>query len=283
VVLPDGRIMVVGGSDSSSSLASRVDLYDTVTNTWSAGAPLPTPRSGPAVVLGTDGRVYVFGGGASPNRVEAYDPVTNTWSVRAAMPTARGSASAATLPDGRIYVFGGGNCGIGFVRTIDVYIPASDSWGTVPGSGVATSLAVTATGADGLIYLLGGYDSCYSSSTIQTFTPATGALTPVGTLTPGVYGAAGTVAGNNIYVGGGLHTTFDAFGSRNDSVVNFRRFNATTRAVVGLYDIPAALTYGAMVAHPNGRIYWIGGRRDSTVTPTALVWAYLPTLDQWWQ
>ena len=94
---------------------------------------------------------------------------------------------------------------------------------------------------------------------------------------------AGTVAGNNIYVGGGLHTTFDAFGSRNDSVVNFRRFNATTRAVVGLYDIPAALTYGAMVAHPNGRIYWIGGRRDSTVTPTALVWAYVTTLDQWWQ
>ena len=105
----------------------------------------------------------------------------------------------------------------------------------------------------------------------------------MGTLTPGIYAGSATVVGSNFYVGGGVLTSFEEPSVRFLNSASFSRFNATTRSVVSLSDMPGGLTRGALVAHPNGRLYWIGGYFGSTETPTARVWAYLPTLDQWWQ
>jgi len=60
---PDGqRVYAVGGRDASNVVSSRVDIYDPVADTWSAGPDLPAPRERAAVVQ-LDGRLYVIGGG----------------------------------------------------------------------------------------------------------------------------------------------------------------------------------------------------------------------------
>jgi N-acetylneuraminic acid mutarotase len=60
-VTPDGKIMLIGGSDANGVAQSRVDVYDPATDTWAPFTPLQTPRSGAAAaVLGTT--VYVFAG-----------------------------------------------------------------------------------------------------------------------------------------------------------------------------------------------------------------------------
>lgn len=50
---------------------------------WPRNTPMPTARYSFAAALGTDGKIYTFGGftpGNIPNATtEVYDPATNSW------------------------------------------------------------------------------------------------------------------------------------------------------------------------------------------------------------
>ena len=75
-----------------------MDIYDPKTNTWTAGPPMPTPRSG---LAGTyyKGLFLVLGGELAPNTFaenEAFDPKTNNWRTLAPMPGGRHATNAAT-------------------------------------------------------------------------------------------------------------------------------------------------------------------------------------------
>lgn len=113
----DGRIYAIGGADGVGSPLSQsfpVEVYDPSTDTWTSGAPLPTPRCG----LGTgalDGKIYAIGGRASVSgsahyaTVEVYDPATDSWSRKTDMPRAQAwfNVPSVRALDGRIYVLGG--------------------------------------------------------------------------------------------------------------------------------------------------------------------------------
>jgi N-acetylneuraminic acid mutarotase len=124
----DGRIYAIGGDDLLKGLYNdyldTVAAYGPATNSWTAVAPMPTPREQLAAVAGRDGRIYAIGG-QSPNHsqediVEAYNPSNNTWvcsqgdsapgcssTSLAPMPTGRFALTAAVGSDGRIYAIGG--------------------------------------------------------------------------------------------------------------------------------------------------------------------------------
>ncbi len=104
------KIYVIGGYKSSSPTAvlSTVEVFDTVTSTWSAGPAMPTGRFNAGAGV-CQGHVYVFGGTKtfSPRLsvVEELDPVTGIWSTAPAMPAAAsemaaGQLSLATSPSG---------------------------------------------------------------------------------------------------------------------------------------------------------------------------------------
>ena len=56
----DGRVLVAGGT--GISVTDSAGLYDPATNTWSALAPLPTPRADSTALLLADGSVLIVGG-----------------------------------------------------------------------------------------------------------------------------------------------------------------------------------------------------------------------------
>ena len=56
-MLPDGRIMVTGGST-----ADKTSIYNPGTNTWSAGPPMNTPRGYQGMTLLSTGQAFVLGG-----------------------------------------------------------------------------------------------------------------------------------------------------------------------------------------------------------------------------
>ncbi len=137
----DGRIYVVGGafngcfpptcSPSIPQPSNRVFAYDTVSNTWSEVAFMPTPRWGLAATTGPDGKIYAVGGTTRdaphlPTRVvdtvEVYDPTTDTWARVGCLPTLRTDLAAATGPDGRIYVIGGAATA-GPLNTVEAFTP----------------------------------------------------------------------------------------------------------------------------------------------------------------
>jgi len=105
-VVLDGKIHVVGGGNSESTIADH-SVYDPATNTWSRAAPLPRAEGSPAAVV-FDGKLYAIGGRSGPSdfgNVYVYDPGSDSWSNGPPIPP-RGTAGAAVFR-GAIYVFGG--------------------------------------------------------------------------------------------------------------------------------------------------------------------------------
>ncbi|MBI1984394.1 MAG: hypothetical protein HYS61_09365, partial [Acidobacteria bacterium] len=107
--LPDGRVLVSGGTGASGALASAELFYPD--GSFYPAAPMLAARSGHTAVALKDGRVLVAGGvdaGESPtSSAEVYDPSANSWSPAAAMLLPRSGHTATLLSDGRVLVAGG--------------------------------------------------------------------------------------------------------------------------------------------------------------------------------
>ena len=65
-VLPDGRVLVAGGTTGGATGESEMSrvarLYDPVTNTWSRVPSMPKGRSGGVTVALADGSILLIGG-----------------------------------------------------------------------------------------------------------------------------------------------------------------------------------------------------------------------------
>jgi hypothetical protein len=107
-LLPDGRVLAVGGHNGARS----AELWDPVAGTWSpAGRPYAEHTAGELVTL-SNGKVLAFGGwtdgGASMSAdVELYDPATDTWTVVGTLPSPRQGMRVVRLQDGMVLAAGG--------------------------------------------------------------------------------------------------------------------------------------------------------------------------------
>jgi N-acetylneuraminic acid mutarotase len=105
----NGTLYAVGGSCCSpghgGSILSTVEAYNPTTNSWTAKAPMLTPRMKFAVGV-VNGTLYAVGGAGFIGTVEAYNPTTNAWSMKAPMPSARFLHSVEVVNE-ILYVVGG--------------------------------------------------------------------------------------------------------------------------------------------------------------------------------
>ena len=84
-LLPDGRVLMVGGLSSSQAGAqlATAEVYDPAANAWKSAGSLVGPRSGHTATLMPNGRVLVAGGGSGSDGpgLEQYDPSANAWTA----------------------------------------------------------------------------------------------------------------------------------------------------------------------------------------------------------
>jgi N-acetylneuraminic acid mutarotase len=105
-VVLDGKIHVIGGGNSESTIADH-SVYDPASDRWAAAAPLPRTEGSPAAVV-FGGRLYAIGGRSGFSdfgAVYVYDPVTDSWAKGPPVPP-RGTAGAVVYR-GAIFLFGG--------------------------------------------------------------------------------------------------------------------------------------------------------------------------------
>jgi hypothetical protein len=83
-LLPNGQVLVAGGQNEASFLAS-TEQYDQATDRWTPAADMAGARSQDQAVLLPNGQVLVAGGVDRPNStaatatVERYDPARGRW------------------------------------------------------------------------------------------------------------------------------------------------------------------------------------------------------------
>jgi len=111
-LLPDGKVLVVGGSIDDDATARSAELFDPLSGSWTLTSSMASARTGHIATILADASVLVAGGvglGSDPLRLasaELYDPVRGTWTETASMPAPGSGQTATLLPDGRVLVVG---------------------------------------------------------------------------------------------------------------------------------------------------------------------------------
>jgi hypothetical protein len=178
VLLQDGRILIVGGTDASGP-SSTAELFDS-NGSFSLASPMNVPRSGHVAVVLQDGRVLVAGGvtngGAVTNTAETFDPIAGTWTnVTGGMVEARSGHTATLLRDGRVLIAGGNN-GTLISSTVERFDPTLSRFtaaGTM--SSPRTQQAMTVL-ADGRVLIVGGSNGTAPVASSDIFDPVAGRL-----------------------------------------------------------------------------------------------------------
>jgi hypothetical protein len=153
-LLPDGRVLVVGGMDADRTIGS-AEVWDPVTDTCGPAGSLPEARSSHTATLLSDGRVLVVGGGgpcqvpgtlscdSDGNGVlasaEVWDPATATFGPAGSLVRGRYNHTATPLPDGRVLVVGGWNGDDLFIAT-EVWSPLTPLPSADPATAVTAFL-----------------------------------------------------------------------------------------------------------------------------------------------
>ncbi len=182
-LLPDGKVLVTGGTDSTGSLTT-AELYDPATGSWTPTGSLSQARRLHTATLLPDGKVLVAGGYSTQqptlDTAELYDPATGAWSSTGSLAQARGQHTATLLPDGKVLVTGGYVRGTqSLLATAELYDPATGTWTPTGSLSQGHSQHTATLLPDGKVLVAGG-DAAQppTLASAEVYDPATGTWSP---------------------------------------------------------------------------------------------------------
>ena len=148
-LLPDGKVLVAGGTQHDDERLSSAELYDPSSGSWTATGNMAAGRTAQTATLLPDGKVLIAGGWDvdSLASAELYDPGSGSWTATGNMAgnqaaqSDAASQTATLLPDGKVLVVGS-TTDSGFAA--ELYDPGSGSW-TLTGPMAAQRFLHTAT------------------------------------------------------------------------------------------------------------------------------------------
>ncbi|GED53884.1 Kelch repeat-containing protein [Brevibacillus borstelensis] len=157
-VLPDGEILVAGGS-----MKKTVVMYDPHREKWTQLEDMSVPRYGPAAAVLPDGKVLVVGGdpegrGTFLKSTEVYDPKADSWTESIPMEMERFKPAAATLEDGRILVVGGFSKK-GVQKSAEIFDPETEEWSSAANMNTGREGAGAVLLPTGEVLVMGGIDA----------------------------------------------------------------------------------------------------------------------------
>lgn len=168
-VLPDGRVIVAGGSamtDGNYPIVARVELYDPATNLWQPAPSMSRPRSWGAGGVTADGR-FVMAAGITQDGVtvtlessaEAYDPITNSWTMIDNLFSARFYVASAVVNGELLLAGGAATTDVGVLLTSgEVFTSVANNPPVAVASAPATVQGLAGAVVDVELSAVGSYD-----------------------------------------------------------------------------------------------------------------------------
>jgi hypothetical protein len=212
--LPDGRVLVAGGNQGSTTLQTTL-FFDPQANSFSSGPMLVVPRANAAAAALADGRVLVAGGnnaGGFLSSAEVFNPQTNSFSAVGSMGSIRTNAVAAPLPNGRALVAGGRDDDP-ILSTAEIFDPATNTFSSagIGSMGTERVAAVAASLPDGRVLIAGGASATSPAlASAEVFDPTTNTFSSAGIGSMGAVRSSGVAASlpdGRVLVAGGQDGT----------------------------------------------------------------------------
>ena len=267
-LLPSGKVLVAGGTNGVTSLAS-AELYDPASASWSKAADLPAPCNGHTATLLATGKVLVAGGynGGHLASASLYDPATNSWGAAGAMHGARSGHTATLLSTGKVLVAGGFGAS-GYLADAELYDPATNGWAYAGSMATGRVMHTATLLRNGTVLVVGGDNV----ATAEYYDPATDRWYSAGSMAGSRYRHSATLLpdGRVMVIGG---------------ISNMTGFLATAEVcdpVTGTWGSAAAMgdrryDHTATLL-PTGRILLTGGMSSGDATAAV---RYDPGTDSW--
>jgi hypothetical protein len=174
-LLPDGKVLLAGGSDTDASADGATDtaeVYDPATKTFADNAnPMTEQRYAATATMLKDGSVLIVDGDTQTGEIasaDLYNSATGKFSATAGAPvSARVFHSATELADGTVLVAGGIGAGTGS----EIYNPASGTFAPGPSMVYPRAQFTVSELNNGSVLLAGGVGDGFALPSTELFVP----------------------------------------------------------------------------------------------------------------
>ncbi len=275
-VLDNGKLLVVGGKDGNTTLAT-AELYDRSTNAWTPAGTMATVRNRHSATLLPGGKVLVVGGQSSDAAfvatAELYDPAASIWTPAGTLAAARADHTATLLDNGKVLVAGGYNAGR-FHNTAELYDPESTAWSPAANMADVHSGHTATLLPGGDILVVGGFGTS-SQATAERYALATNTWTSAGSMSEGRFDHVATSLPNGkVLVSGGVNST-----GGGTYLASAELFDPAANRWSGVASMAGPRSGHAATPLSDGRVLVAGGRDTTSSLATAEL--YDPAANAW--
>lgn len=290
--LPDGRVLIVGGSQDPNSFLAEVKLFDPVTNLSRRVASLHTARHGHTATLLPNGRVLIIGGYTLPQQwlddAEVYDPVVDSWTVVPPLSSHGVEHTANLMKDGRVLVVGGcigsGVC----TGRVEIFNPSTNTWTEAAPLQSNRASHTAHLLNDGRVLVVGGGsgvgDNIPAGGDALLYNPSTNSWSATNPMVKMRSQArAARLSDGRVLVAGGI-TLEDQ--SRLIMSASAEVYDPASNGWTSVASLTQARYQFALVVLPDSRVLAIGGARDynNRYTENSFIHEielYEPTANAW--
>jgi len=281
--LGDGRVLVVGGWDTTSTVPlTSAEIFDPTLNSgagaFSATGSLNTARASQTATLLADGKVLIAGGNDGTSNLssaEIFDPAGGTFTNTAgSMGSVRLYHSAVRLQDDTVLVTGGWGAGGTTSASAEIYDPTTKTFSATTGDMTTPRRHHTSTLlADGTVLITGGEDDSGGLQSAEIYDPTTKTFSATtGDMTTVRYKHTATLLSDGkVLIVGGAQGSDNPIARAEIYDPATGTFHATGSMAVARADHTATL----LTAGSSDKILVVGGRNtlnDSSALDTAEVY-----------
>jgi hypothetical protein len=238
-LLPNGKVLIAGGSNLRGSNFASAELYDPSTGTFSAASEMTTARGAHTATVLLNGMVLiahvfdVVAGTITGGSAEIYDPATGTFSRTGDMTRPVPWGKGTLLNNGRVLISGGtGDDGI----MAELYDPNTGTFSRTGGLDPHLGANSAALLTNGKVLVTLGVEE--PSNRAALYDPSTETFTVTGNMTGSRLFPAATlladgtvlIAGSDFYGGGLSAEIYDPVAgtfSRTGNMITYRRQSYT--------------------------------------------------------
>jgi hypothetical protein len=157
-LLPNGHVLVAGGTNHTSGVLNSAELFDPATGKWTFTGNMNTARAGHSATLLQNAQVLVAEGDTF-GTAELYNPAAGTWTVTSSMNIAQAGHTATLLGNGKVLAVGGSYGVYPVDHTLssaELYDPATGAWTTTGSMNTSREFHTTTLLPNGLVLVAGG-------------------------------------------------------------------------------------------------------------------------------